>query len=140
MRMFLSGLALCVCAAPAFADVKSYCEVFSQDFASAKTSNVDEWQASFRSALGDCMAQYAAGPKAVPPGNKTADNQTAEKKKVSKKVVVAPATSTSKSKRTRILAPGSNAWVAACAAKYASFDSGTGNYKSKAGKERRCNV
>ena len=135
MRMFLGGLALCVFAAPAFADVKSYCEVFSQDFASAKTSNVDEWQASFRSALGDCMAQYAPDAKAVPQPKKTA-----EKKKVSKKVVVAPATSTSKRKRTRILAPGSNAWVAACSAKYASFDSGTGNYRSKAGKERRCSV
>ena len=60
MRMILGMLALSVFAAPAFADVKSYCEVFSQDFASAKTSDVDEWQKSFRSALGDCMAQYAA--------------------------------------------------------------------------------
>ena len=134
MRMFLGGLALCVFAAPAFADVKSYCEVFSQDFASAKTSDVDEWQASFRSALGDCMAQYAADTKAVPLPKKAAE------KKVSKKVVVVPATSTSKRKRTRILAPGSNAWVTACAAKYASFDSGTGNYRSKGGTERRCDV
>ena len=134
MRMILGMLALGVFSAPALADVKSYCEVFSQDFASAKTSNVDEWQASFRRALGDCMAQYAADAKTAPPPKKTAE------KKVSKKVVVAPATSTSKRKRTRILAPGSNAWVAACSAKYASFDSGTGNYKSMNGKLRRCNV
>ena len=135
MRMILGLLAVSVFAAPAFADVKSYCEVFSQDFASAKTSDVDEWQESFRSALGDCMAQYAAGGKTEPPPKKTA-----EKKKVSKKVLVVPATSTSRKKRTRILEPGSNAWVAACSAKYASFDSGTGNYKSMNGKLRRCNV
>lgn len=135
MRMFLGMLALSVFSAPAFADVKSYCEVFSQDFASAKTSDVDEWQSSFRAALGDCMAQYAAGDKAVPAPTKS---KSAEK--VSKKVVVVPATSTSRKKRMRILEPGSNAWVAACSAKYASFDSGTGNYKSRTGKLKRCNV
>ena len=131
--MILTVLALGIFSAPAFADVKSYCEVFSQDFASAKTSDVDEWQASFRSALGDCMAQYAADGKAVPAPKKTAE-------KVSKKVVVVPATSTSRKKRMRILEPGSNAWVAACSAKYASFDGGTGNYKSRTGKLRRCSV
>ena len=133
MRMILTVLAVGVLSAPAFADVKSYCEVFSQDFASAKTSDVDEWQASFRSALGDCMAQYAADSKAVPAPKKTAE-------KVSKKVVVVPATSTSRKKRTRILEPGTTAWISACAAKYASFDSVTGNYKSRTGKQRRCSV
>ncbi|MEQ1520702.1 MAG: BA14K family protein [Aestuariivirga sp.] len=131
--MILTVLALGVFSAPAFADVKSYCEVFSQDFASAKTSDVDEWQASFRSALGDCMVQYAADGKAVPPPRKTAE-------KVSKKIVVVPATSTSRKKRTRILEPGTTAWISACAAKYASFDSVTGNYKSRTGKQRRCSV
>ena len=72
MRIILGMLALSVFSAPAFADAKSYCEVFSQDFASAKTSDVDEWQASFRSALGDCMAQYAADAKSVPPPKKSA--------------------------------------------------------------------
>jgi BA14K-like protein len=133
MRMILGMLALSVFSAPAFADVKSYCEVFSQDFASAKTSDVDEWQLSYRSALGNCMAQYTSESKPAPSPRKTAD-------KVSKKVVVVPVTSTSTKKRTRILAPGSNAWVAACAAKYASFDSGTGNYRSRTGKQRRCSV
>lgn len=132
MRMILGLLALSVFSAPAFADVKSYCEVFSQDFASAKTSDVDEWQLSYRSAFSNCMAQYTSEPKPAPP-KKTAD-------KISKKVVVVPVTSTSTKKRTRILAPGSNAWVAACAAKYASFDSGTGNYRSRTGKLRRCSV
>jgi hypothetical protein len=69
----------------------------------------------------------------APPPNKSAE-------KVSKKIVVVPATSTSRKKRVRILEPGSNAWVAACSAKYASFDSGTGNYKSMNGKLKRCNV
>ena len=135
MRMILGILALSVFSAPAFADVKSYCEVFSQDFASAKTSDVDEWQKSFRSALGDCMAQYAAEPKAAQPAKPKMSVE-----KVSKKIVVVPATSTSRKKRMRILEPGSNAWVAACSAKYASFDSGTGNYKSINGKLRRCNI
>ena len=47
MRIFqvLAGVAALSCiSAPAFADAKSYCEIFGQDFASAKTSNVDEWQ------------------------------------------------------------------------------------------------
>jgi hypothetical protein len=133
MRMILAMLALGVFSAPAFADAKSYCEVFSQDFASAKTSDVDEWQKSFRSALSDCMAQYAPAAKPVPPPKKSAE-------KVSKKVMVVPTTSYSDKKRTRILAPGSNAWVTACSAKYASFDSGTGNYKSNSGKLRRCSL
>jgi BA14K-like protein len=133
MRMILGMLALSVFSAPAFADVKSYCEVFSQDFASAKTSDVDEWQLSYRSAFGNCMAQYTSEPNPAPSPKKTAE-------KVSKKVVVVPVTSTSTKKRTRILAPGSNAWVAACSAKYASFDSGTGNYKSRTGKLKRCSV
>ena len=47
--MILGLLALRPFSAPAFADAKS-CEVFSRDFASAKTSDVDEWQKSFRSA------------------------------------------------------------------------------------------
>ena len=133
MRMILGMLALGVFSAPAFADVKSYCEVFSQDFASAKTSNVDEWQQTYRSAFSDCMAQYTSEAKAAPPPKKTAE-------KASKKVVVEPVTATSTKRRTRILAPGSHAWVAACAAKYASFDSGTGNYKSSSGKVRRCSI
>jgi hypothetical protein len=92
------------------------------------------------------MAQYTTETKAAPPVKKAAETKVAPpvkkaaEKKISKKVVVVPATSTSRKKRTRILAPGSNAWVAACSAKYASFDSGTGNYKSKNGKERRCSV
>jgi hypothetical protein len=139
MRMILGMLALGVFSSPAFADAKSYCEVFSQDFASAKTSDVDEWQKSFRSALGDCMAQYAAQPKAAPPLRKSVE-KVSKKVKVFKKVVVVPATSTSKRKRTRILEPGSHAWVTACSAKYASFDSGTGNYKSNSGKLRRCSL
>jgi hypothetical protein len=132
--VFAGVFLLNLSATSAFADAKSYCEVFGQDFASAKTSNVDEWQLSYRSAFSNCMAQYATETKPVPPVKKAAE------KKVSKKVVVLPATSTSRKKRTRILAPGSNAWVAACSAKYASFDSGTGNYKSKTGKERRCSI
>ena len=137
MRVFsvIAGvLFLNVYATSAFADAKSYCEVFGQDFASAKTSDVDEWQVNYRSAFSNCMAQYTAETKAAPPVKKVAE------KKISKKVVVVPTTSTSSKKRTRILAPGSSAWIAACSAKYASFDSGTGNYKSKTGKERRCNV
>lgn len=131
--VFAGVAALSIFAAPAFADAKSYCEVFGQDFASAKTSDVDEWQLSYRNAFSNCMAQYTTEPKAAPPVKKAAE-------KVSKKVVVVPATSTSRKKRTRILEPGSIAWNAACSAKYASFDIGTGNYKSRTGKERRCSI
>ena len=136
MRIFqvLAGVAALSCiSAPAFADAKSYCEIFGQDFASAKTSNVDEWQLTYRSAFSNCMAQYTSEPKPAPPVKKTAE-------KASKKIVVVPVTSTSTKKRTRILAPGSTAWISACAAKYSSFDSGTGNYKSSSGKVRRCDL
>jgi BA14K-like protein len=132
--VFAGMLFLNVYATSAFADVKSYCEVFGQDFASAKTSDVDEWQLSYRSAFSNCMDQYTSETKATPPVQKAAE------KKISKKVVVVPATSTSRKKRVRILEPGSNAWVAACSAKYASFDSGTGNYKSRTGQEKRCSI
>jgi hypothetical protein len=134
MRIFqvLAGVAALSCmTAPALADAKSYCEVFGQDFASAKTSDVDEWQLTFRSAFSNCMAQYTSEP--APPVKKSAE-------KASKKIVVVPVTSTSTKKRTRILAPGSTAWISACAAKYSSFDSGTGNYKSSSGKIRRCSL
>ena len=42
--VFAGALLLNVYATSALADAKSYCEVFGQDFASAKTSDVDEWQ------------------------------------------------------------------------------------------------
>jgi hypothetical protein len=44
----------------AFADVQSYCEVYGQDFANGKTSDVDAWADHFRNAFGDCMIRYAA--------------------------------------------------------------------------------
>ena len=134
MRIFY--LFLCLFSAgffstPAFADVQSYCEAFGQDFASGKTSDVDQWLIDYRNAFGDCMVQYAADPKVEAPARKAVE-------KAAPKVVVVPARDFSKKKRIPILEPGSNAWNKYCAAKYASFNEVTGTYKSYAGKEKPC--
>ena len=125
--VFVSG----IFSTQAFADVQSYCEVYGQDFASGKTSDVDQWQIDYRNAFGDCMAQYTADPKVGAPARKVVE-------KAASKVVVVPARDFSRKKRIPILAPGSVAWNKYCAAKYASFNEVTGTYKSHAGKEKPC--
>lgn len=134
MRIFqglLYAFAVGFFSTQALADVQSYCEVFGQDFANGKTSDVDSWEINFRNAFGDCMAQYAAdaGVEALP-GKVT--------QKDAQKVVVVPAKDFSGKKRVPILAPGSIAWNNYCAAKYASFNPVTGTYRSHAGKEKPC--
>ena len=123
--VLMSMFALGIFSPRAFADVQSYCEVYGQDFANGKTSDVDAWEAHFRNAFGDCMIQYAADAKV---------------EVAAKKVVVVPARDSSRKKRIPILTPGSIAWNNYCAAKYASFNPASGNYRSHAGKERPCLV
>ncbi len=139
MRMYvLSVLAFIVSANGAQADSKSYCEIYAKDFASAKTSDVDEWQLTYRDSYGDCMAQYNTAtievekPKAKP----------VQKKKVAsikqpEPVVEKPA---AKVEAKAELVEGTDAWNAYCDNKYASFNKETGTYKSHTGKERRCIV
>jgi hypothetical protein len=117
----------------AFADIQSYCEVFGQDFANEKTSDVDQWQINYRNAFGDCMAKYTADSKVVTAARKGV-------RKTDQKVVVVPTKDFSRKRRVPILAPGSIAWNKYCAAKYASFNKVTGNYKSHVAKERLCRV
>ena len=125
--VFVSG----IFSTQAFADVQSYCEVYGQDFASGKTSDVDQWQIDYRNAFGDCMAQYTADTRVEASAGKLVE-------KAAPKVVVVPARDFSRKKRIPILAPGSVAWNKYCAAKYASFNEVTGTYKSHAGKEKPC--
>jgi BA14K-like protein len=128
MRMycvFVSMATLGIFSTTASADIQSYCEVYGQDFANGKTSDVDAWADHFRNAFGDCMIRYAA---------------EAGVGAAAKKVVVVPARDSSRKKRTPILAAGSIAWNNYCASKYASFNPATGNYKSHAGKQRPCLV
>lgn len=127
--IFVSG----IFSTQAFADVQSYCEVYGRDFANGKTSDMDAWEAKFRNAFGDCMTQYAAVSGVEASAGKVA-------KKAAGKVVVVPARDYSRKKRTPILSPGTIAWNNYCAAKYASFNPATGNYRSHAGKERPCLV
>jgi hypothetical protein len=127
--VFVSG----IFSTQASADVQSYCEVYSRDFASGKVSNVDAWEANFRNAFGDCMTQYAAVSGVEAPAGNVA-------KKAVGKVVVVPARDSSRKKRTPILTTGSIAWNNYCAAKYASFNPTTGNYRSHAGKQKPCLV
>ncbi len=115
----------------ALADTQFYCEVFGQDFANGKTSDVDTWEVNFRNAFGDCMVQYAADAKVEALPRKVT-------KKDAKKVVIVPAKDFSRKKRRPILQPGSIAWNNYCASKYASFNSATGTYRSHAGKDKPC--
>ena len=133
--MFLWVFALSIFSNPASADTRSYCEVFGKDFANQKTNDVDTWLITYRNAFGDCMTQYTADAKVEPLAKKVVARDV---RKHAQKVVIAPANSFSRKKRTPILEPGSNAWNESCAAKYASFNKATGYYKSRTGKERRC--
>ena len=138
MRIFsvlVCALVSSVFSTQAFADVKSYCEIFGQDFANGKTSDVDQWQISYRNAFNDCITQYTADANVE---DTAGANVEVPDKKIAKKVVVVPAKDFSRKKRTPILEPGSIAWNKYCAAKYASFNEVTGNYRSHAGKEKPC--
>jgi BA14K-like protein len=133
MRVYpLIALALIASVSAAHADSKSYCEIYAKDFASAKTSNVDEWQLTYRNSYTDCMAQYSAAttevvtPKPVP-------KKTVATIKVPDPVVEKPA---AKEEMT----PGSDEWNTYCDNKYASFNKETGTYTSFTGKDRRCVV
>lgn len=132
---FLYAFAVGLFSTQALADVQSYCEVFGQDFANGKTPDVDTWEVNFRNAFGDCMIQYAADAGVEAQAEKTIKKAA---KKAAKKVVVVPARDFSNKKRRPILQPGSIAWNNFCAAKYASFNSATGTYRSHAGKEKPC--
>jgi hypothetical protein len=138
MRIFyglLFAFAVGLFSTQALADVQSYCEVFSQDFANGKISDVDAWEVNFRNAFGDCMAQYTAGV-----GVEAQAENTIKKvvRKAATKVVIVPTRDFSRKRRIPILEPGSIAWNKYCAAKYSSFNPVTGNYKSHAGKEKPC--
>jgi hypothetical protein len=140
MRIFLVFVCMFVASVfstQALADVQSYCEVFGKDFANEKTSDVDQWQISYRNAFNDCMTQYTADA-AIEGLDKKLAKKAVEK--AAGKVEVVPAKDFSRKKRTPILEPGSIAWNKYCAAKYASFNEVTGNYRSYAGKEKPCRV
>jgi hypothetical protein len=101
------AFALLISASPARADVKSYCELSASDFASAQTSDVDQWQRKFHSALDDCMAQYTASPE-----------PSLARKKPAVVVAIKPMAAPK-------LVKGSAAWNSYCAAKYTSFKKST---------------
>ena len=140
MRIFyglLFAFAVGLFSTQALADVQSYCEVFSQDFANGRTSDVDTWEVNFRNAFGDCMAQYATNAG----GQVEAQAEKAVKRvavNAAHKMVIVPTRDFSRKKRIPILEPGSIAWNKYCAAKYSSFNPVTGNYRSHAGKEKPC--
>ena len=134
MRLFcglLYALVLGFFSTQALADTQSYCEIFGQDFANGKTSDVDIWEVNFRNAFGDCMAQYAGDAKIEALPRKVTQKDV-------KKVVIVPAKDFSRKKRRTILQPGSIAWNNYCAAKYSSFNPATGTYRSHAGKGKPC--
>jgi recombination DNA repair RAD52 pathway protein len=119
-------LAIISMALPARADIKSYCELIATDFATANTSDVDQWQLKFHNTFDDCMLQYNGSSVAAP-----------EKKPVT---AVKPLKSVAKKPAPTKLAQGSAEWNAYCAAKYTSFNKATGTYMSKTGVVRKCVV
>lgn len=144
MRVYpIFALALIASASVAQADSKSYCEIYAKDFASAKTSDVDQWQLMYRNSFTDCMDQYSAPTTAVVKPKLV--------EKVQKKKVVAikapeekapdPAAEKPVAKKVRVaLERGSDQWNAYCADKYVSFNKETGTYKSRTGKDKPCLV
>ncbi len=128
MRIFCVALSVCVLSGfsnNALADPKSYCELFSRDYADSKTTEVDLWQMSYRNALASCMTQYQSPDPAV------------EKESPKKAIKIADSP---RQKRKPLLAPGSIAWNEYCASKYTSYNKATGTYKSYSGKAKPCLV
>jgi hypothetical protein len=134
---FILVVALCVSGFPsARADVMTYCEAFAKSEADhylpgsaivgkVGPVNPEDWQKSHDNALADCLAQYGAGPaRAAPLDSPKAPSQAVD--------LGAPPTGANPP------APGSEAWKAYCAAKYASFDPATGMYRSFSGAKRPC--
>ncbi len=117
-------LAPLISATPALADIKSYCETSASDFASAQTSDVDQWQLKYHGALDDCIAQYTAAPEPAP---------VQARKKPAVVVAVKPMAAPK-------LVKGSAAWNSYCAAKYTSFEKAKGTYLSLKGVVRKCVV
>jgi hypothetical protein len=139
MRIFFSSalaiVALAMVSTQALASSQNYCEMFAKDFADTRTTDVDLWQKSYRSAFNDCMNQYTAVAPAVAPKKKLQTQAAAPLNEQETSTVVAAVV-----KPKGVLEPGSEAWNEYCAAKYKSFNPDTGTYNSHTGKERRCIV
>jgi hypothetical protein len=139
MRKFFSSalaiVTLALMSTQASASSQNYCEMFAKDFADTRTTDVDLWQKSYRSAFNDCMNQYTAVAPAVAPKKKLQTQAAAPLNEQETSTVVAAVV-----KPKGVLEPGSEAWNEYCAAKYKSFNPDTGTYNSHTGKERRCIV
>jgi hypothetical protein len=139
MRKFFSSalaiVTLALMSTQASASSQNYCEMFAKDFADTRTTDVDLWQKSYRSAFNDCMNQYTAVAPAVAPKKKLQTQAAAPLNEQETSTVVAAVV-----KPKGVLEPGSEAWNEYCAAKYKSFNPDTGTYNSYNGKERRCVV
>lgn len=149
MRMyFLPILALVVSASAAQADSKSYCEIYAKDFASAKTSDVDQWQQMYRNSYSDCMQQYGASTTETPKAEGLQKPKpVAQKKRIATikapEKTAEPAVGDAAAQKTAANAAmqeGSDEWNTYCAKKYVSFNKETGTYKSRTGKVRHCVV
>jgi BA14K-like protein len=144
MRVYsLFALALIASASVAQADSKSYCEIYAKDFASAKTSDVDQWQSMYHDSYTDCMDQYSSATTAVTTPKPVQSNpKPVVKKKVATiKVPDKTAEPAAEKSVARVaMEEGSDEWNAYCANKYVSFNKDTGTYKSHTGKERHCVV
>lgn len=144
MRAYpLIALALILSAPAALADSKSYCEIYAKDFASAKTSDVDQWQTMYHDSYTDCMDQYSAAKTEITtPKPVQATPKPVQKKKLAtiKAPEKTPEPAIQKPVARVAMEEGSDKWNAYCASKYVSFNKETGTYKSYTGKERRCAV
>jgi hypothetical protein len=142
-------LALIVCmnilaANVAFANegVANYCAAFARDDADRTTTQKQDWQKRYDSALQTCTEQFSAVTTAPAPTRKKAvkvvTKPTPVPAKPEKKT--APAPSPPAPVKIRLLKEGTPEWQAYCKSKYVSFNVETGNYLSKTGIERKCLV
>ena len=117
---------------PVYADVQSYCAAYGVQAATMRltgrsildpsvTPQLSEAQraAASEAATAHCLARFAPTVEAEAP-------------------LKARAAAAPRSKSA--LQPGSGAWNAYCAKKYASFDAATGTYTARSGKRRSCVV
>ncbi len=151
MRIYpVLAFTLLLSSSAAFADAKSYCEQTATEFANGQTSDVDQWQTKFRSAVSDCMAQYeppndATTTASTDPVVETPAAPLPPKKKkkqaaVKQDIPAEPIPVAEKPEVKKKPAEGSAEWVQYCDSKYTSFNKETGTYKSWKGITRKCRV
>lgn len=149
-KLVIIGLYVTALAAPAQADVRSYCEAYARNQADTRLSGgailgakskltPEEWEERKTLALADCLALYTPEPEAETAMAKPKP-VTARKPVLELLAGTSPAQQELSAAEMAALVPGSAAWNDYCAAKYTSFNRVTGTYTARSGNQRPCRV